>query len=480
MKKKMWLIVAVIVLLGVLVFCFRETILDILPIDQSGWREENGRVYYAGQKGDPLTGLVTLEGKIYFLGDDGTPTKGWVELEGKRYYFGQDGICHPGWLELEGKRYLLTNEGFAQTGWLETEEGRRYFASTGELLSSWQEIGQGRYFFDEEGLLQTGFVSWDGKTFYFDPEGIVRTGFLTLDDKTYYLDEQGAMVTGFADTERGRILLGADGLLTTGWQQWEGKSYYLDEQGLPITGWHTIDGVPCFFGEDGARHIGLMEQDGVRKYLTETGFARGILETEEGRFFFSSTGEHILLVNPWNPMPEDYEPDLVYSSEFGGYLDRSCKAALDLMLYDARKEGYDPMIVSGYRSWELQQLSHDNMVQKYINGGYSPEEALELASQIVAVPGTSEHQLGLAFDIVERTQPGLTEGQQYTETQRWLMENCWEYGFILRYPVGTTELTGIIFEPWHYRYVGKELAMELWDLGAICLEQYVMDLTQEP
>ena len=60
------------------------------------------------------------------------------------------------------------------------------------------------------------------------------------------------------------------------------------------------------------------------------------------------------------------------------------------------------------------------------------------------------------------------------------MENCWEYGFILRYPVGTTELTGIIFEPWHYRYVGKELAMELWDLGAICLEQYVMDLTQEP
>ena len=93
----------------------------------------------------------------------------------------------------------------------------------------------------------------------------------------------------------------------------------------------------------------------------------------------------------------------------------------------------------------------------------------------MAIPGTSEHQLGLAVDIVDKHSQVLDNSQADTPAQQWLMEHSWEYGFILRYPEGKSEITGIIYEPWHYRYVGKEAAAEIHELG-LCLEEY---LTQE-
>ena len=104
--------------------------------------------------------------------------------------------------------------------------------------------------------------------------------------------------------------------------------------------------------------------------------------------------------------------------------------------------------------------------------GYSRAVAAEIAKESVAVPGTSEHQLGLAVDIVADGYYVLDYTQAKTATQAWLMEHCWEYGFILRYPENTTEITGIIYEPWHYRYVGTEVSLELRDLG-ITLEEYL-------
>jgi len=91
---------------------------------------------------------------------------------------------------------------------------------------------------------------------------------------------------------------------------------------------------------------------------------------------------------------------------------------------------------------------------------------------VVAVPGTSEHQLGLAVDIVDLDHQLLDETQEDTPVQRWLLAHSWEYGFILRYPSEKSELTGIIYEPWHYRYVGKEHAKVMFQQG-VCLEEYV-------
>ena len=100
-----------------------------------------------------------------------------------------------------------------------------------------------------------------------------------------------------------------------------------------------------------------------------------------------------------------------------------------------------------------------------------------LSAMEVAIPGTSEHHTGLAVDIVDASYNHLNHEQAKRPTQKWLMEHCHEYGFILRYPKGKTDSTGIIYEPWHYRYVGTELAQELHDAG-LTLEEYLQNLTQ--
>ena len=102
----------------------------------------------------------------------------------------------------------------------------------------------------------------------------------------------------------------------------------------------------------------------------------------------------------------------------------------------------------------------------------SPEQARSEAATVVAVPGTSEHHLGLALDIVDAGYPFLTEEQEETPVQKWLIENSWKYGFILRYPSGKSDITGIIYEPWHYRYVGREVAAEVYASG-LCFEEYL-------
>jgi D-alanyl-D-alanine carboxypeptidase len=108
--------------------------------------------------------------------------------------------------------------------------------------------------------------------------------------------------------------------------------------------------------------------------------------------------------------------------------------------------------------------------------GYSHEEALVEAAKVVAIPGTSEHQLGLAVDIIDTRLWALEEEQADLPAQQWLMENSWRYGWILRYPTGKSQITGIIYEPWHYRYVGRYVAAEIHELD-ICLEEYLTMLT---
>ena len=112
----------------------------------------------------------------------------------------------------------------------------------------------------------------------------------------------------------------------------------------------------------------------------------------------------------------------------------------------------------------------DEKIEEYKNEGYPGAEAEELARQWVAVPGTSEHQLGIAVDI-NADNAGSSDDEVYT----WLAENSWQYGFIRRYPPDKTEITGTIYEPWHYRYVGKEAAREIASSG-VCLEEYLENL----
>lgn len=182
-------------------------------------------------------------------------------------------------------------------------------------------------------------------------------------------------------------------------------------------------------------------------------------------------GQLLTLVNPWNTIPEGYVPELVVVED-GYSVDVRCAEALSRMLADCRAAGNPAVLCSAYRTRQYQQELYNNKIYRLIAEGVSEEDAPTVAAQSVAIPGTSEHQLGLAVDIIDFNYPYLDSEQEKTPTQKWLMENCEEYGFILRYPNGSSELTGIIYEPWHYRYVGRISAKEIMT-RAITLEEYL-------
>ena len=179
----------------------------------------------------------------------------------------------------------------------------------------------------------------------------------------------------------------------------------------------------------------------------------------------------LLLVNPWNPLPENHSIQAV-TLKNGLKVDERCYPDLQAMMDACRAEGLSPVICSAYRTWEEQERLYQAEVERRLSEGCSRADAEAEVGKAVAVPGTSEHQLGLAVDIVDINNQHLDESQESTEVQQWLMEHSWEYGFILRYPTGKSETTGIIYEPWHYRYVGREDAEQIHASG-VCLEEYL-------
>ena len=192
---------------------------------------------------------------------------------------------------------------------------------------------------------------------------------------------------------------------------------------------------------------------------------QAVLSTEKIQPATNDPDWNLVLVNYENAIPEHYQANLVKLSG-GEEVDERIYDPLMEMLEAAKEGNWDqlPMVVSGYRTQAKQQKFFDDKVAKYLNEGHSKSEAEELAKQWVAVPGYSEHQVGLAVDI---------NGATY-DLYFWLQENSWKYGFIFRYPGNKTEITGVAEEVWHYRYVGVEAATEMYEKG-LCLEEYLAE-----
>lgn len=186
----------------------------------------------------------------------------------------------------------------------------------------------------------------------------------------------------------------------------------------------------------------------------------------------SPEGWNLILVNREHPLPEDFTVPELTRLVNGHAIDSRAYPALQSMMDDARAAGLQPTICSSYRTREKQEELFQNKVQGLLAEGYDREEAEAQAAMWVARPGTSEHQAGLAVDIVDKSYQLLDEGQENTAVQKWLMAHCAEYGFILRYPTDKSALTGVNYEPWHYRYVGRDAAKEMAEQG-LCLEEYL-------
>ncbi len=182
-----------------------------------------------------------------------------------------------------------------------------------------------------------------------------------------------------------------------------------------------------------------------------------------------------IVINRSNPIenPENYVPPTGLAAIKGSdqRMETQAAAALETMLRDLRATGLSVMAVSGYRTYERQVYLYQNQVRKVLsrNPGMSQAEAERIAATISAIPGTSEHELGLAIDL--STDGSLTESFAHTAAGKWLYAHCADYGFILRYPADKQEITGIIYEPWHFRYVGIEPAKDIMASG-LCMEEY--------
>lgn len=178
----------------------------------------------------------------------------------------------------------------------------------------------------------------------------------------------------------------------------------------------------------------------------------------------------LILVNKTHLIPEDYDVEL---ETIRGNIKADVRIVDNVlnMIKAAKEDGVIISICSPYRDYDRQVVLFNRKVSSYIKRGYTEEEAYDLASNTVAIPGTSEHQLGLAFDFISNDYTSLDEGFANTDAGKWLKKNGAEYGFILRYPDDKVDITDIQFEPWHYRYVG-DCARYIMDNG-LCLEEYV-------
>lgn len=185
----------------------------------------------------------------------------------------------------------------------------------------------------------------------------------------------------------------------------------------------------------------------------------------------------MVLVNPNVKLPDDYTVETeTADASTGKELQTEAAEAYRQMAKAAEADGVSLMLCSGYRSVEYQQGLFDKKVEQCISEGLSQEDAEIKAATIVAAPGHSEHNTGLAADIVTPDHQMLDTAFEQTPAFAWLSQHAAEYGFILRYPQDKTAITGIIYEPWHYRYVGVDNAAAILQSGG-CLEEYLAKLT---
>lgn len=177
------------------------------------------------------------------------------------------------------------------------------------------------------------------------------------------------------------------------------------------------------------------------------------------------------LINKNNYLPDNYSIELTYINE-NRLIDKRCAKYAEEMLTAAENDGIYLDVISGYRTYERQIFNLEYLVQSFEASGYTRDNAYIAATMEIAPPGASEHNAGLALDILSPSFPNLSKDFDKTKEFEWLKNNSWKYGFILRYLKNKEDITGYIYEPWHYRFIGLYHAEQIYNSG-LCLEEYM-------
>ena len=192
--------------------------------------------------------------------------------------------------------------------------------------------------------------------------------------------------------------------------------------------------------------------------------------SESGRIIVDvdSVPWNLLVVNMEREIPEGYDPETKEILDTGYELDARVTPYYEKMYQAGKKDGVTLTPFSGHRSYERQRINYNNLTETYMaRYGLDRKAAAKKAATVILPPGTSEHNIGLAMDICN-TYDSFANTDEYA----WLMKNAYKYGFILRYPKEKEDVTGIVYEPWHWRFVGVEYAKKIKDSG-LCLEEYL-------
>ena len=273
--------------------------------------------------------------------------------------------------------------------WIQEADGLRYRDELSIILTGWQTIGEDTYCFLPDGRMLTGWINDNGNRFYLGTDGKMVTGWQTIGNKRFYFGKNGMMRTGWNEIDGNTCYFGADGSLITGLMNIEGNGYFFDASGARYSGWLTLAQNTYYFDEAGIMAVGPSLIDGQL-------------------YHFGPQGIQIPLVNPTHPLPDGYTPDLTYVTDWDR-MESGCADALLEMLADCKAAGFDPMIVSAYRTHSEQVYLFERKVETLMeDSDMTRAEAEVEAARHVAVPGTSEHQLGLAVDLIERNTASLT------------------------------------------------------------------------
>ena len=230
----------------------------------------------------------------------------------------------------------------------------------------------------------------------------------------------------------------------------------VDEEGRPLY-MHTLDEESVDVSEDYSVNTNNEPAD------FETSISKRIA-------FFNLEDWNLILVNKDNPLEADVDCKL---KSFDGFdVDTRIYDDLDAMYKAAKEDGINLLMASGYRNYNTQVYLYEKKINYFKRLGYSQNEATEIASMKVTPPLTSEHETGLAVDILSYSHNCMDSDFGDSDAGIWLKEHSFEYGFILRYPEGKEDITKIQYEPWHFRYVGKEAAEFIY-INNLTFEEFV-------
>lgn len=186
---------------------------------------------------------------------------------------------------------------------------------------------------------------------------------------------------------------------------------------------------------------------------------------------------NLQVISPAYPATADYPVPELTSLAYGGvayYVDARIQEQLQQMIADcvASTENGSLRIISGYRSYAFSKKQYDHYYDNFISQGKTAEAAAAAAEQLEMYPGTNDHQTALAVAFVNDTVPSISDSFDQTAEYQWLRENSKNYGFVLRYPADKVDITGVAYQPYHFRYVGVDEAKEMTEKN-LCLEEYV-------